>query len=300
MAVKIESVTKNFGAHRAVDSVSVEIPEGAIYGFIGPNGSGKTTTMRMIMNIIYPDQGSIEVFGEHRRGSATDFIGYLPEERGLYKKMKLREVLRFYGDLKGGQDVAANVDYWLDRLELMDWANEKVEALSKGMSQKAQFIATVAARPRLVILDEPFSGLDPVNTNVLLDAILELRNQGCTIIFSTHDMNTAERVCDYIFMIHKGRKVLDGTLADIQSRYAVDTIQLRCDIPITQIGPIPGINHIQDFGQEQELRLEPDADAQDVLKYVMSKVRVNRYQLMTPTLHDIFVRIAGSNGEAAA
>jgi len=299
LAVELQQITKTFGKHRAVNDVSLQVPEGAIYGFIGPNGSGKTTTLRMIMNIIYPDQGQINVFGSNRLGSATDDIGYLPEERGLYRKMKLKDVLRFYAELKGARKPQANIERWLEKLDLAKWAGEKVQTLSKGMAQKAQFIATIVSEPRLIILDEPFSGLDPINTNVLLDAILELRRDGATIIFSTHDMNTAERVCDTIFMIHKGRKVLDGTLSDIQSEYALDTIQLRCARPLQNPHRLPGVLNVQDFGQVQELRLAPDTDPQGILKQVVKENEVIQFQIMKPTLHDIFVRIAGTEEEVA-
>jgi ABC-2 type transport system ATP-binding protein len=229
--VEIENVTKTFGNHVAVDNLSLAVPEGSIYGFIGPNGSGKTTTIRMIMRIYYPDSGSgaIRVLGRESFGAANDEIGYLPEERGLYKKMKVREILRFYAELKGRTDFKEAADAWLERLDLADWANKKVETLSKGMSQKVQFISAVIAEPRLVILDEPFSGLDPVNTDVLRNEVLDLRKRGATVIFSTHDMSVAERMCDFILMIYKGNKVLDGTLASIQEKYGHDTIRVKVE-----------------------------------------------------------------------
>ncbi len=292
-AVDLQSIHKYFGEHLAVNDVSLLVPAGSIYGFIGPNGSGKTTTMRMIMNILFPDSGAIRIFGEQRLGTATDWVGYLPEERGLYKKMKVRELLHFYGDLKNGRNVRQVVDRWLTKLELQDWADKKVETLSKGMSQKVQFIATIAAEPRLIILDEPFSGLDPVNTNTFLGAILELRDQGATILFSTHDMNTAEKVCDYIFMIHKGRKVLDGTLTEIQGTYGMDTLRVRAERPVSGLEQLPGISHLQDFGQVQELRLSSGTDPQEIIREILSRSPLLSFEIMKPTLHDIFVRIAG-------
>ena len=218
--VEIEHITKTFGNVRAVNDLSLCVPQGSIYGFIGPNGSGKTTTLRMIMRIYHPDSGSgtIRVLGVESSGAANDRIGYLPEERGLYKKMKVRDLLRFYAELKGRRNFQSAVDHWLDRLGLSDWSSKKVDTLSKGMSQKVQFIAAVIAKPELVILDEPFSGLDPVNTDVLRQEVLELRRQGATVIFSTHDMSVAEKLCDFIFMIYKGDKVLDGTLSEIQGQ----------------------------------------------------------------------------------
>src|SRR5262249_15431791 len=218
-AVEIEHVTKTFGQHTAVADLSLAVPEGKIYGFIGPNGSGKTTTLRMIMRILHPDSGEIAVLGEHSLSAATDRVGYLPEERGLYKQMRVREVLRFYAALKGLRDSKAAIDTWLERMNLTGWADKKVDALSKGMAQKVQFIATVVAKPELVILDEPFSGLDPVNMEVLREAVLDLRREGATVIFSTHDMGVAEKMCDFIFMIYQGKKVLDGTLNEIQDSY---------------------------------------------------------------------------------
>src|SRR5438093_6217415 len=211
-AVIIDQVSKWFGTHPAVQELSLEVPAGSIYGFIGPNGSGKTTTLRMIMRILYPDRGEIHVLGTPLYSSANgtallDRVAYLPEERGLYKQMKVRDVLRFYAELKGYRDNRKAVTSWLERLGLADWADKKVEALSKGMSQKVQFIAAVIARPELVLLDEPFSGLDPVNAEVLREAVLDLHNQGTTVIFSTHDMAMAEKMCDFIFMIYQGRKV---------------------------------------------------------------------------------------------
>src|ERR1700731_3302730 len=223
-AVRLENVTKTFGSHVAVDDLSLDVPPGTIYGFIGPNGSGKTTTLRMIMHILHPDRGTIVVLGEKSVIAANERVGYLPEERGLYKQMKVRDILRFYAELKGCRDSKASINFWLERLGLSDWAGKKVEALSKGMSQKVQFIATVVAKPELVLLDEPFSGLDPVNAVVLREAVLDLKRAGATVIFSTHDMSVAEKMCDFIFMIYRGKKVLDGTLESIQDTYGADTV----------------------------------------------------------------------------
>ncbi len=295
--VELENVTKTFGAVVAVDGLSLAVPEGSVYGFIGPNGSGKTTTLRMIMNIYYPDRGEIRVFGQAPGDSTSDNIGYLPEERGLYRKMKIRDLLVFFGELKNGQDVKHEVDYWLDRLSLSGWASKYIEALSKGMSQKVQFIATVVAKPKLLILDEPFSGLDPVNADVLREAILDLRRAGTTVIFSTHDMNVAERLCDFIFMIFKGEKVLDGTLEEIQSRYGSDTLRIALDGGSQTLGGIPGVEHVRDYGQVQEIRLLPGADPQTLLATLVQKARVRKFEIVQPSLEDIFVRIAGQPAE---
>jgi ABC-2 type transport system ATP-binding protein len=296
-AVEIDRITKTFGPVTAVDGLSLNVPERSVYGFIGPNGSGKTTTLRMIMNILYPDAGSIRVLGDQLRGACTDRIGYMPEERGLYKKMKVRDILEFYGGLKNGVDVRAEVDCWLERLDLSDWAGKKVEALSKGMSQKVQFIATVVSRPELVILDEPFTGLDPVNTDVIRDAMLELRERGTTVILSTHDMSTAERMCDFIFMIFKGKKVLDGTLAAIQDSYGNDTMRIRTENRAEALHGIAGVEKVTDFGQVQELRIGRTEDPQAIVAEIMRRTRVRSFEISKPSLHDIFVRIAGPDAE---
>jgi ABC-2 type transport system ATP-binding protein len=296
-AVDLSQVTKTFGDHTAVDSLSLSVPPGSVYGFIGPNGSGKTTTLRMIMNIFYPDSGEIRVFGEEPTSACTDRIGYLPEERGLYKKMKVRPLLRFLGELKNGGKVNAEVDRWLEKLDLVEWANKKVQTLSKGMSQKVQFIAAVVGNPEMLILDEPFSGLDPVNADALEQAILELRAQGTTIIFSTHDMATAENLCDSVFMIFKGRKVLDGTLTAIQDEYGSDTIRVRVDGGPEVLAGLPGVDRVTDHGQSQELRVTGDCDPQEVLRAITERTRVKRFEVTKPSLHDIFVRIAGPEAQ---
>ena len=294
ITVELENITKTFGKTTAVDGLSLSVPEGSIYGFIGPNGSGKTTTLRMIMNIFYPDSGAIRLFGETHTGAFNDRIGSLPEERGLYKKMKVREVLQFYGELKSGRKVDREVDRWLEKLGLADSARKKVETLSKGMSQKVQFIAAVVSNPELVILDEPFSGLDPVNMEVLRDAVLELQAKGTTVIFSTHDMNVAETMCDFIFMIFKGRKVLDGTLSAIQDTYGTDTIRVRTDGGLSALQGLKGVESIHDYGQVQELRVSQTSEPQHILASIMARANVKSFEITKPSLHDIFIRIAGS------
>jgi ABC-2 type transport system ATP-binding protein len=298
--IEIENVTKTFGEVKAVDRVSLNVPQGSIYGFIGPNGSGKTTTLRMIMNIFYPDSGTIRVFGQALRGAASERIGYLPEERGLYKKMKVRDLLRFYGELKSGRKVNKEVDEWLERLDLSAWARKKIETLSKGMAQKVQFISAVVSGPELIILDEPFTGLDPVNLEAIKNAVLDLRSRGATVIFSTHDMNVAEKMCDFIFMIFKGRKVLDGTLISIQDEYGSDTLRLRAEGGISSLKNLDGVEKITDFGGLQELRLRPEADHQEILALIMARTRVYSFDLAKPTLYDIFLRIAGPEAEEVA
>ncbi|HEV3415361.1 MAG TPA: ATP-binding cassette domain-containing protein [Pirellulales bacterium] len=291
-AVELQSVSKTFGTHVAVDGLDLVVPEGTVYGFIGPNGSGKTTTLRIILRIFFPDRGVVRVLGVEQGAAADDRIGYLPEERGLYKKMRLRDVLRFHAELKGRRDCRRAIDDWLARMELSDWADKRVDTLSKGMSQKVQFIAAVIAEPKLLILDEPFSGLDPVNMETLKDVVLELKRRGTTVLFSTHDMEVAERMCDTIFMIFRGRKVLDGTLQSIQDRYGEDTIRVRTAAGNGALADLPGVVRVNDYGQDQELRIAPGADSQAVLTELARRTRIERFELARPSLHDIFLRIA--------
>lgn len=298
-AVEIEHVTKTFGQHVAVEDLNLEVPAGTVYGFIGPNGSGKTTTLRMIMRILHPDRGAIRVLGETSLGAATDRVGYLPEERGLYKQMRVRELLRFYAELKGVRNNRAAIDSWLEHLDLAAWADKKIQALSKGMSQKVQFIAAVVSHPELVLLDEPFSGLDPVNAEVLRDAVLDLKEGGATVIFSTHDMAVAERMCDFIFMIYRGKKVLDGTLELIRQRFGQDTARVSLEGNGYSLDDLPGVVKVTNFGHEQELRLAQDADPQKLLAALMARGRVRHFELVEPSLRDIFVRIASPKEEDA-
>jgi ABC-2 type transport system ATP-binding protein len=300
--VEIENVTKTFGQHVAVNALSLSVPQGSIYGFIGPNGSGKTTTLRMIMRIYHPDPGAgvIRVLGNTSSPAADDRVGYLPEERGLYKKMQVREVLRFYAALKSLTDSNSLIDSWLERMSLTEWADKRVETLSKGMSQKVQFIAAVVAEPKLVILDEPFSGLDPVNADILRESVLDLRRKGTTVIFSTHDMSVAEKMCDYIFMIYKGNKVLDGTLDSIQDRYGQDTVRIRMEGDGFDARTIPGVEKVNDFGRLQELRMTSGTDSQNLLGELMRRGKVAHFELTRPSLHDIFVRIARPTADDSA
>jgi ABC-2 type transport system ATP-binding protein len=298
-AVEISSVTKTFGAVKAVDDLSLLAPEGVVYGFIGPNGSGKTTTMRMIVNIFYPDSGDIRVFGQAMTPERTGLIGYLPEERGLYKNMPVKALLEFYGELRSGHKVSAEVDRWLERFGLSEWASRKLDALSKGMTQRVQFIAAAIGSPRLMILDEPFSGLDPVSSESLREAVLDLRRNGTTVILSTHDMRTAETLCDSILMIFRGRKVLDGTLEEIQDQYGNDTIRVSAEGGIDALEGLPGIESIRDLGQVQELRIARGFDSQEILRALIARTRVTSFTIARPSLDEIFVRIAGPEGAKA-
>lgn len=294
-AVVIEQVTKTFGKTVAVNDLSLNVPKGTVYGFIGPNGSGKSTTLRMIMRILHPDQGAIRVLGEDATmgAAASDRVGYLPEERGLYRKMKVYDLLMFYAQLKSKKLTTSQIDEWLVRVQLPNVGSRSVEQLSKGMAQKVQFLATIMHEPELLILDEPFSGLDPVNMDVVRDAILEQKRRGATIIFSTHDMDVAEKMCDFIFMIFKGQKVLDGTLNSIKEKYGRDTLRVKVEGNGVRYDQLPGVNHVVDFGQLQELRLKPGSDSQAVLEALMQASRIQHFEIASPTLHDIFVRIAG-------
>lgn len=294
-AVELERISKTFKSVKAVDDLSLSVPEGSIYGFIGPNGSGKTTTLRMIMRIYYPDLGSgpIRILGRDHSAAANDRIGYLPEERGLYRKMKVRDLLKFFLELHGHRrNLSEPIQSWLARLRLSDWGDKKVETLSKGMSQRIQFIAAVVHSPKLLILDEPFSGLDPVSTEDLREAILELRRNGATVLFSTHDMHMAEKMCDYVLMIYQGRKVLDGTLESIQARYGADTLRVAVEGDGQSLASLPGVERVADFGRLAELKMRDGADPQRVLEALIVRGRVTHFEVTRPTLHDIFVRIA--------
>ena len=298
-AIALTNVTKRFNGTTAVDDLTLTVPEGCIYGFIGPNGSGKTTTLRMIMHILLPDRGEIEVLGSRDTAAARDRVSYLPEERGLYKKMTVRRLLRYYGRLKGRQlpDIDRSAEEWMTRMELSGLLDRHIETLSKGMSQKVQFVAAVIANPSLLILDEPFSGLDPVNAQVLKDAVLEIRRRGATVVFSTHDMGTAEKMCDRIFMIFRGRKVLDGTLQEIQAQYGADTIRLRTAGGLAALAGMPDVESVNDFGQLQEVRLK--GDAQVFLSRLAERTKVYHFEVAQPSLHDIFVRIAKPQEQGA-
>jgi len=291
-AIRLSTVTKRFNGVAAVDRLTLAVPTGSIYGFIGPNGSGKTTTLRMIMNILLPDEGSIHVLDAESSTAARDRVSYLPEERGLYKKMTVQRLLRYYGQLKGKAiaDIDAVSRDWMGRLGMEGWADRKIEALSKGMSQKVQFVAAVVSKPELLILDEPFSGLDPVNAESLKDAVLEMRRRGTTVVFSTHDMTTAEKMCDRIFMIFRGAKVLDGTLEEIQAQYGFDTVRLRTAGGAAALQGMAGIETVNDYGQLQEIRLT--CDPQRFLQQLAARTAVSHFEITRPSLHDIFVRIA--------
>jgi ABC-2 type transport system ATP-binding protein len=294
-ALRLEHVTKRFGKHVAVDDVSASVPAGSIYGVIGPNGAGKTTTLRMVLDIFAPDEGTISIFGEPHSEAMKDRIGYLPEERGLYKKMKVREVLLYFAGLKGMNAGRARqqIPLWLERFDLSKWEKARIEALSKGMQQKVQFLATILPGPDLLVLDEPFSGLDPVNTNLLKDVLLELKREGKTVLFSTHVMEVAEKVCDAVLMISRGKKVLDGPLDELLRSYGEDSVILEYEGDGAALSGIPEVEQVNDYGNYVDVRIRPGADPQALLRTLLDRVRVRRFETHRSSLTDIFLRLAG-------
>lgn len=298
-ALDITDVSKRFGQFFAVKQLSMRISAGIIYGLLGPNGAGKTTTIRMVMNIIIPDEGEIQVLGRKLDEEMKTRIGYLPEDRGLYPKMKLGEQLLFLAAIKGLKPPEArrSVDSWLERFDLSDWRTKKTEELSKGMQQKAQFIATVLHDPELIILDEPFSGLDPVNTKLIKDIMLELRNKGASIIFSTHRMEQVEMICDNICLINKAEKVLEGELKQIKKQYGKNTVMLEYEGDAAFIQDFPGIAKLDDYGRSMEIQLKEQSDPQELLKLIAGRIRINRFEVQEPTLNAIFIDKVGGSHE---
>lgn len=290
--VQLDGVSKRFGAQTAVDNLDLVVPAGTIFGFIGPNGSGKTTSLRMILRIYQPDSGQVNVLGASQGQCADERVGYLPEERGLYRRMTVRQLLRYFARLKGVRSPDAVISEQLQKLGASEWEHKRIEQLSKGMAQKIQFIVAIIARPQLVVLDEPFSGLDPVNMEILRDAVLELRQQGTTVIFSTHDMEIAERMCDRIFMIYRGRKVLDGTVDSIKSGYGSNALRVRMAEGAVVPASIDGVVEQRVAGRFTELQLASSSDRPRVLAALTAAGDVEHFETIRPSLHDIFVRIA--------
>jgi len=302
--VEIERITKRFAGHLAVSDLSLSVPRGVVFGLLGPNGAGKTTTIRMVMNIIIPDEGVVRLFGDGlggRHHSAR--IGYLPEERGLYKKMRVHDVLTFLAEAKGvaRASAARKADEWLERLDLASWRLRKVEELSKGMQQKVQFIATMLHEPELLILDEPFAGLDPINAQALKDVIVELSRAGSTIIFSTHQMDVAEKICDHVCIIAKGSKVLDGRLADVKQVHGGTHVAVAFDcgedlaLPVLRDRSL--VAKADDYGPFAELALAEGASPHVLLeRLVGSGARLRRFERVEPSLHRIFLDRVGAAG----
>ena len=289
--VEVDGIVKSYDGMTAVDNISFSIPTGTISGLLGPNGAGKTTTIRMLMRILIPDSGRITVFGESLERVEKTRIGYLPEERGLYKKMKVADLLTFFGEVRrmGRKAARAGALRWLERVELSDCAEKKVEELSKGMQQKVQFIATVLHEPDLLILDEPFAGLDPVNTNLLKDIILEYHHKGHTVIFSTHMMEQVEKLCDNISLINKGRIILSGTIDSVKGEYGLDGVTLKFEGDGSFLAGLDAVASYNDYGNEVFLRLNPGADAAAVLDAARARLVVKKFEIAAPSIHDIFI-----------
>ncbi|WP_324023277.1 ATP-binding cassette domain-containing protein [Maribacter sp. BPC-D8] len=293
-------VTKQFGSHTALKNVSLEIPKNSIYGLLGPNGAGKTTLIRIINQITYPDQGSVYFDGELLKPEHIAQIGYLPEERGLYKSMKVGEQALYLAQLKGLSKAEAKkrLKYWFERLEIGDWWNKKIQELSKGMAQKIQFVVTVLHEPKLLIFDEPFSGFDPINANIIKEQILSLKENGTSIIFSTHRMESVEELCEYIALIHKSEKILDGKLTDIKKAYKNNIFEIGLETANEQLL----LNDMQDKFQvlsqdydsiEKQLNLRvqlPSNESRDILAFLGSRANVNGFKETIPSASDIFIK----------
>jgi ABC-2 type transport system ATP-binding protein len=298
-SVQLKDVSKSYGEFVAVDALTFAVPAGGIYGLLGPNGAGKTSTIRMLMGITLPDRGEVTLFGRPFDRRQLRRIGYLPEERGLYRRMKVLEHLVFLGELHGMSAAEAGKKgaAWCERLDLADWTKKKVEELSKGMQQKVQFIAALLHEPEIVILDEPFYGLDPVNTTVLKDALLEFRRGGRTILFSTHRMDQVEKLCDAICLINHGRAVLEGDLKQIKARFGRNTVQIAYegggDGVALQDSPL--VDKFNDYGNYVEVRLHAGADPQELLRLVAARNRISRFELMEPSLEEIFIETVGKS-----
>jgi ABC-2 type transport system ATP-binding protein len=289
--LELDRIRKTFDEFVAVDDLSFQIREGEIFGLLGPNGAGKTSSIRMMIGITVPDSGRILAFGEPLSRRTLERVGYLPEERGLYKRMSVLENLVFLACLKGlsPSESERRARRWLERLELGGWAKSKLEELSKGMQQKVQFIAAVLHEPGFMILDEPFSGLDPASSVVLKDVLLDLKKQGKTILFSTHRMDTVERLCDSICLVNHGRSVLEGNLREVKARYGRSSVQLEYEGELPLLKDPTLVSGSNDFGNYVELRLAAGADSQRVLAEAMKSSRVRRFELVEPSLEEIFI-----------
>ncbi|HEX9973204.1 MAG TPA: ATP-binding cassette domain-containing protein [bacterium] len=295
--LEVENISKTFGTLKAVDQISFEIEQGVSFGLLGPNGAGKTTTIRMITNIIIPDSGRISILNNGDFKTTSNYLGYLPEERGLYRKMKIGDLLLFLTALKTMNKTEAKkeIDYWLERLDLMDWKKKKVEELSKGMQQKLQFIGTIIHKPKLLILDEPFMGLDPINTNLIKDIMLELKDAGTTIIFSTHLMENAEKLCDEIFLIDKGKNVLSGKLSEVKKRFGKENVIIDFDGDDKFLKTSDQIKNYDNYGNYVEVQLKKDADPQKLLQEAMKGARIRKFEIKEPSLNDIFIETVGKH-----
>jgi len=296
--VVLDHITKSFGEFTAVSDLSLAVRAGRIYGLLGPNGAGKTTTIRMIVNITAPDSGRITVFGQQITPELQDRIGYLPEERGLYKKMKVGEQLKFFAALKNvtTKEADVRVDRWLARLKLTEWKNKKSSELSKGMQQKVQFITAIIHEPELLILDEPFSGLDPVNVEVLKEIILELKAAGKTIIFSTHQMEVAEKICDDICLINRSRRVLEGSIREVKRSFSRNAVALRLVGGESVLEDPAFVSKVQRHSDGIEVLLAEGATPQTLLMELLAdETTIERFEMIEPSLHDIFIEKVTEN-----
>ena len=292
----VENVTKKFGEFTAVDDLSFDVRPGRVFGFLGPNGAGKTTTIRMIVGITEPDFGKIEFRGREISSDLQDRIGYLPEERGLYKKLKIIDQLRYFAALKNvpSRETDKRIDFWMDRMNLGDWKKKKTTDLSKGMQQKIQFISAVLHDPELLILDEPFAGLDPINVSFLIDVVDEFKTQEKTIIFSTHLMETAERLCDDILLINKAKKVLSGGLRQVRAGFGKNLIALRADGAGNVLNDSSFVAEVTEHADESVIRLVNGADPQEFLKKLVENgASVSKFEQVEPSLNDIFIGEVG-------
>jgi ABC-2 type transport system ATP-binding protein len=292
ITVKLDRVTKTYGEFTAVDQLSLAVRAGRIFGLLGPNGAGKTTTIRMIVNITAPDSGRVELFGQEITPQVQDRIGYLPEERGLYKKMKIGDQLRFFAELKSvsGKEAEKRVDAWLARVKLSEWKNERAIELSKGMQQKVQFLTAVLHNPDLLILDEPFSGLDPVNVELLQEIVLELKSSGKTIIFSTHQMEVAERICDDICLINRSRKVLEGSIREVKRGFGRREVALRFEGGDGVLEDRALVSKVEWHSDGVEVLLAERASAQELLqRLVASGATIGKFEMIEPSLNKIFI-----------
>lgn len=294
--LEVKNLTKRFSGITAVDRVSFSVSEGSVFGLIGRNGAGKTTTIRMMLNIYFPDEGEVLFKGAKIAQDFKDSVGYLPEERGLYKKMKVIDMLLFLAELKGnkGSEINKLALQYLERFDLADRKNSKIEDLSKGNQQKVQFISTVLHDPDFLIFDEPFSGLDPINTNLLKEIILEMKNKGKVVIFSTHLMEFAEKMCDSIAMIDKGKIILNGKLSEIKEKYASKNVSLNYQGNISFLNNHPIIESIEDFGNATGIKLKNENSDQELLKLLMTNnILIKKFNVDEISLHEIFVLLAG-------
>lgn len=292
ITIKLDGVTKRFGEFTAVTELSLDVRAGRVFGLLGPNGAGKTTTIRMIVNITAPDSGTILLFGRQIDPGLQDRIGYLPEERGLYKKMRVADQLRFFAEIKNmrGKEVESKIDEWLARVKLSDWKNKRATELSKGMQQKIQFITAVIHDPDLLILDEPFSGLDPVNVELMKEIVLDLKRAGKTIIFSTHQMEVAEKICDDICLLNRSRKVFEGSLREIKSSFGRNSVAVRCEGGDGVLDDPALVSKLVRHADEAQALLAPGADAQILLKRLIgSGAVIGKFEMVEPSLNDIFI-----------